>query len=638
MAVSRPVLAPFLLIALLIPCTASLQTVQTDVRGVEGAMLANVRASLSLVQAEDLKQVSVWRLRRMALQASEEARSALEPFGYYAADVAVRLEEPSQQGAPWRANVEISPGEPARVSALSLAISEPAADLPAFRDWRSQWPLKEGDVLRHAPYSASLTRLEAIAEAHGFFEATFAQRMIRVDPAVDQAEIRIDYDAGPRYTIGRIDSSQAGFNDDLMRALTIVESGEPYTARALDRQREVLVRTGYFDRVVVSQRRRSETGEVDLDYELEPREPNTYRASAGFGTDTGARIQLGWTRHYLSRRGDRLDVRFGAQQTDSEFVLRTDYQHPFGGRPGNFLIAEALLKRENERFRFEDADRIEPVFDPFTGTRNQFELIGGRLRERPLFDSFDPLIERLFVLFLNEQFDAFSAGSLSAEQAALVDNNPGLRSFLDTDTNTLAIGGEWELFRIEGDGFGEHGVYAKTRVLGSLEALGSDTSFLQGYVTGRWHWHFLPRHKVLLRGELGYTEAETTTFDLGIPGDPRSLELDITELPELFRFKAGGDRSVRGYGFEELSTNRNGANHTLVGSIEYEYNLFGDFSAAAFYDIGNAFNDFADPELKRGAGVGIRWYTLIGPVQLDFARALDDDSFRIHFTIGTKLL
>ena len=378
---------------------------------------------------------------------------------------------------------------------------------------------------------------------------------------------------------------------------------------------------------------------MDLTYDLKKRPPNTYRVLAGFGTDTGARVQLGWTRHYLSDRGDRLDTRFGAQQTDSEFVLRSNYQYPYGNQPGNFLTGEVLLKRERDRFRFEDADRIEPVFDSFGGARSQAQLTLGRLRERPLLARpFEPLRERLFVTFLNEQFDAFSQSSLSDEQQALLTANPGLRPFLDTDTNTVALGGEWTLFQLVGEGFATEGLYAQARVLGASASLGSDTSFLQGYLNSRWHWRFLPRHKLLVRGELGYTAADTTTFNLGIPGDPRELKLDITELPELFRFKAGGDRSVRGYGYEALSTNRNGANHTLVGSVEYEWNFAGDFAAAAFYDIGNAFNDFAEPNLRRGAGLGLRWYTLIGPVQLDLARALDDDSFRIHFTIGTKLL
>lgn len=625
-------------IALAAPSAASATEVVTEISGVQDDLRANVEATLSLEQAEDLEQVSVWRLRRMATDATEEVRTALEPFGYYSPEVAVRLEEPAGNDQPWRAIVDIVPGDPVRVASVSLTLGQEADALKAFRKWREDWPLREGDVLRHAPYREALSRLEQIAQARGFFEAGFAERVIRVDPAIYEAEIRIDYQTGPRYTFGEIDAGDSGFNEGLMRALTVVEPGEPYTNDALDRQREVLVRTGYFDQVVVTQTRRAESDRVDLSYELTRREPNTYRALAGFGTDTGARIQLGWTRHYLSDRGDRLDTRFGAQQLNSEFVLRTDYQHPFGGQPGNFLTAEALLRREQDRFRFEDESRIEPVFESFDGNRNQVQFTFGRLRERPLLQNFEPLIERLFVTFLNEQFDAFSAGSLSTEQQDLLAANPGVRPFLDTDTNTVALGGEWTIFRLQDEGFAQHGLFARTRILGSLDSLGSDTSFLQGYATARWHWHPLPRHKLLLRGELGYTEAKTTTLDLSIPGDPRRLGLDITELPELFRFKAGGDRSVRGYGFEELSTNRNGANHTLVGSIEYEYNVFGDWSVAAFYDVGNAFNDFAEPELKRGAGLGVRWYTLIGPVQLDFARALDDDSFRIHFTIGTKLL
>lgn len=634
------VLALALALALLLAAgVLAAQPVVTEISGIDGEMRANVEATLSLKQAQSLDQISVWRLRQMATDAREEVRQALEPFGFYSANVSVRLEEPEGDGKPWHARVKIDPGEPVIISEVDLAISEQAGVLEAFEAWRGRWPLPEGSVLRHRPWEQALSELEQIAESHGFFDAAFDRRIIRVDPERGESELEVDYAAGNRYVIGEIDYGDSGFNDDLMRAQTVVESGSPYLSSELDRQRQVLVRTGYFDQVVVKQRRDEEAGRVDLTYELKKRPPNTYRVLAGFGTDTGARIQLGWTRHYLSDRGDRLDTRFGAQQTDSEFVLRSNYQHPFGDQPDNFLTGEVLLKRENDRFRLEDVEQIEPVFDAFGGNRNQAQLTVGRLRERPLLQRpFEPLRERLFVTFLNEQFDAFSQSSLSDEQVALLRFNPGLRPFLDTDTNTVAVGGEWTLLKLVGEGFEAEGLYAQARMLGSVDSLGSDTSFLQGYLNARWHWRFLPRHKLLLRGELGYTAADTTTLDLRIPGDPRSLELDITELPELFRFKAGGDRSVRGYGYEALSTNRNGANHTLVGSVEYEYNFAGDFAAAAFYDVGNAFNDFADPNLKRGVGLGLRWYTLIGPVQLDLARALDDDSFRIHFTIGTKLL
>lgn len=627
------------LVLALISGVAAAQTVVTEITGIDGEMRANVAASLSLEQAESLDQVSVWRLRQMALDAREQARTALEPFGYYSPEIAVRLIEPEAVSAPWRARVEIKPGDPVRVAGVELELGDEAAQLDAFRTWRDDWPLKAGDVLRHRPYQQALDELEQIARSHGFFEASFVERLIQVDPARLEAAIRVDYATGPRYRFGDVEPGDSGFDDDLMRALTIIKRDLPASTELLDRQRETLVRTGYFEQVVVEPVERPASDRVDVRYELTRRPPNTYRVLAGFGTDTGARGQVGWTRHYLSGRGDKLEMALGLQQTDSEFVFRTNYQHPYGGQPGNFLTGDLLFKRENDDFRFEDQDRIEPVFEAFPGDRLQTQFSVGRLRERQLFDDgFQPLTERLFVTFLNEQFDAFARDALSAEQAALLRNNPELSRFVETDTNTVAGGGEWTLIRLTGEKFATEGLYARARVLGSISALGSDTSFLQGSAEARWHWHVRPRHKLLARGQIGYTLADTTTLNLTIPGDPRKLELDITELPELFRFKAGGDRSVRGYAYEALSTNRNGANHTLVGSIEYEYNFYRDFSVAAFYDIGNAFNDFANPELKRGIGGGFRWYTLIGPVQLDIARALDDDSFRIHFTIGTKLL
>ncbi|MFN3163444.1 MAG: BamA/TamA family outer membrane protein, partial [Pseudohongiellaceae bacterium] len=59
---------------------------------------------------------------------------------------------------------------------------------------------------------------------------------------------------------------------------------------------------------------------------------------------------------------------------------------------------------------------------------------------------------------------------------------------------------------------------------------------------------------------------------------------------------------------------------------------------AVFADAGNAFNDFADYELKTGAGVGVRWLSPIGPIRVDLASALDNDNkLRLHITMGPDL-
>jgi len=65
-----------------------------------------------------------------------------------------------------------------------------------------------------------------------------------------------------------------------------------------------------------------------------------------------------------------------------------------------------------------------------------------------------------------------------------------------------------------------------------------------------------------------------------------------------------------------------------------------NWSLAAFFDVGNAFNDWSNIDLKKGAGVGIRWYSIAGPIRVDIAQGIDhpDKPWRIHFTIGTSLL
>ncbi|MEM7054877.1 MAG: POTRA domain-containing protein [Pseudomonadota bacterium] len=370
------------LIGLSLPLAAT--TIKTEIQGVEGAMLDNVRASLSLVRAEALEEISVWRARQMAEDATGEAQRALQPFGYYRANVSVRLEEPEDENGQWLAIIEIQPGEPVRIGDVDVRVSGNEDALAELIDWQNNWPLPEGSILHHARYQEHLRALDFLAEAHGFYQGRFVTRRIEVDPIQNLAAVDVHYEAGTRYSIGQIDFSEVAFSEKLMQRMTILEPGQYFHTRDIDRQREVLARSAYFEQITIDRARDDENHEVDLTYQLKKRSPNTYRALVGFGTDTGARMQLGWTRHYLSERGDRLDMRLGAQQTDSEFIFRTQYEHPFGHRPMNFFNAEAFLRRERERFRFQDDNSVESVFDSFSGTRNQAQLTIGRNREYDL--------------------------------------------------------------------------------------------------------------------------------------------------------------------------------------------------------------------------------------------------------------
>lgn len=122
------------------------------------------------------------------------------------------------------------------------------------------------------------------------------------------------------------------------------------------------------------------------------------------------------------------------------------------------------------------------------------------------------------------------------------------------------------------------------------------------------------------------------------------------KIPPTLRFFAGGTNTVRGYRYDSLGPrqlNRKGK-PTIVGgdrlvvmSAELEKTIYKDWSAALFYDTGNAYDTWQKwtNNLKSGAGAGIRWQSPLGKVRFDIASALDKDSdpWRIDFSFGPDL-
>ena len=71
-----------------------------------------------------------------------------------------------------------------------------------------------------------------------------------------------------------------------------------------------------------------------------------------------------------------------------------------------------------------------------------------------------------------------------------------------------------------------------------------------------------------------------------------------------------------------------------------EHRFFTKWGAAVFYDTGNASQSFSGlGTLARGAGVGLRWRSPIGPIRVDVAVALSEPGhpIRFHLNIGPDL-
>jgi translocation and assembly module TamA len=166
----------------------------------------------------------------------------------------------------------------------------------------------------------------------------------------------------------------------------------------------------------------------------------------------------------------------------------------------------------------------------------------------------------------------------------------------------------------------------QAELVGSTSALGSDTDFARLLIHDERHFRLTGRWHLQLRAELG-----------------ASAVGDFQELPAQYRFFAGGDRSVRGYAYEELSPvdadgNRVGGRHLMTGSIELQRNLPRNFVAALFVDGGNAINNFGD-RLEYSFGVGLRYRLPFLSIGLDVAQSISepDRGPRLHLNFTPEL-
>jgi translocation and assembly module TamA len=109
-------------------------------------------------------------------------------------------------------------------------------------------------------------------------------------------------------------------------------------------------------------------------------------------------------------------------------------------------------------------------------------------------------------------------------------------------------------------------------------------------------------------------------------------------VPSVFMFRAGGDQSVRGYGYQQLGVAQGTAivpgRYLLTGGAEIDYWFKPPWGVALFYDAGNAADTLKELTPKSGYGVGARWRSPVGPINVDLAYGRALKKARLHFSLG----
>ena len=618
-------------------CTAALPAAaitvtRVDVSGLDDELMAeNVRVSLALNDAIG-KDLSARRLNYLLREAEAETREALEPFGYYSPTIVIQrsdrsvpegTDDPStaanartatadadaggnadarQRGSrSLTVSIRIEPGKPVRVRGWNVGVEGDAGDERSVRAALDGFAPRQGEVLDHSLYEASKSKVSRTLAGHGYFDADFAAHRVEVTRADYAADIDLRWTSGARYALGEATFTQTPktiIRDELLQKLVGWTPGEAYDDAELERLRRSLVALDYFGLVeILPQPENAKDKVVPVQVNLTPAPRSIYTAGVNYGTRSGAGFSLGVERRYLNTRGHKALAQI--DYANKRKTATVQYRVPaFAWLDGWYT---ASLQAADEQTDSLDTRRLEFVASRSGQFNDHLNLVASMhvLRERWSYFTLNRPS-------LDYQYASFYFPSLRAE-------------YIDVDNRLTPRRGAGGTLTLRGGKGGTDG----------------DAAFAQLHASAQWFHGFDADSRLIVRGEAGHTFTD-----------------ELLALPPSLRYYAGGDRSVRGYGWREIGPRiRNsvgdtyalGAQNVVTASIEYERYFKGPWGAAVFVDSGSAFDGNTSskgwPDMHTGVGIGLRWRSPVGPVRIDIARGLNspDSPITLHLNIGADL-
>jgi translocation and assembly module TamA len=571
----------------LLPPGAAHASIEILIPDVTDAIQTNIRAFLSLTRYAERDDLTPETMSRLQRRIVSETQDALEPLGYYEPRVSY---ETKHEDTKWHVTIHVMPGRPVRLADVSVSATGPGAQEREIREVIEAQELKPGLRLNHGTYERVKGLLLRAAKNEGYLDARLTKNELVIDRQERRATATIEIETGKRYSFGEIKIAQDVINDEPMRRLLRMKEGDPYTLDSLLRTQYTLDDSQYFTNVSIeSGTADREALTVPVTISAQPNRRHRFATSIGYGTDTEVRGKFTWDNRRVNSDGHRLKIE---------------------------LLGSSVIKEISARY-------VIPVMDvalekvEFTGDLVEEEIGDTISRRNEVGTGLTQAMGRWQrVLFVRVSNETTTEADGTRNTAFYV--FPGISY---STLPSYITGGKPRPYRL----------YFELR--GSPTTLGSDVSFLQFRFQGERIFNFWERWHLDLRSELGVTRIESN----------RPQDEQILDLPASQRFFAGGDRSVRGFNLNELSPRDEngdsiGGKHLATGTIEVTRDLPRNFGVAAFYDIGNAFNDFKAPDFEYSVGLGVRYNIAVASFGIDVAQPLSEPNHdvKFHLYISTQ--
>jgi translocation and assembly module TamA len=559
-----------------------------------GPLKALLEQNLDLVRLGSLARDDVddteWA--RLIDASPAQVRELLQTEGYFSPQVRIERQPGRAEGQPDRVRLLVEPGPRARVARLNLeadgalergaAAGEPHA-MATMAAWRRGWELPEGAEFRNPDWSSAKAAALARLRAAGYATAAWAGTSAAVDAEKNEVRLFLVVDSGPLFKLGQIQIEGLVAQDaETVRNLAFTRQGRPVTEALLLDFQERLQKSGLFDTVNVTlDPDPAQADNATINVRLREAPLQAWTFGVGISANTGARasVQHLWKRVFGLPASSNVKIEVGEkrQAWDAEISSRV-----------NAGLYRNLLGGQVERL-LSDTDIVL-----------QQSLRLGRAQDTQR-------LERLFYAGFDRSSREILGGVRKSAIAYSFNFHGGWR-----DLDSVLLPTEGEALQVQ---------------VGAGHAEGTDAAsgaFARAY--GR----------LVVYRPLGLRWYGQARLELG------QVKLGTNMVvPEQLKWRAGGDESVRGYGYRDLGPVVDGAvgSGVVIGTASVELarpfldnmpSLWG----AVFVDAGNAAQSWGELKPVIGYGVGVRWRSPVGPLRLDWAYGRETRKGRLHFSVG----
>jgi translocation and assembly module TamA len=413
-----------------------------------------------------------------------------------------------------------------------------------------------------------------------------------IDPDTKQANLILTLDSGPAYRLGVLQvTGTQRFDTQLVTRLARLAPDSAYNQSELVAAQQRLSDSGFFDSVFVSLDTTGNPAAAPVMVQVREAKLQKMVLGAGGSTDSGLRLSAEHTHHKVPGIDWRAVSKLSLDRTTKS--LGTELTSPPDGN-GTRWVTSALFQRQ---------------------VSGSFDVVSQRYRVGRT--QAGDTVDRNYYLQYDRAED--SAGNFSATANAITAN------YAWTQRNFDSLP-----FPSRGYGLGAE--------LGGGLTLGDNS---QPFVRAQARWLGL----WALAGERASTRTMARAGRVAVRVEGGIvLAREGAELPSTQLFLTGGDTSVRGYTYRSIGKEQpdgtiTAGRYLAAGSIEWQRPIVvndkvTDWEGTVFLDAGAVADKPSDLRAKLGVGVGVRWRSPVGPLQMDAAYGIATREFRLHLNVG----